>query len=121
MLLSCEAKAALAASLANTGDFPSFVPVADIQIDEIDSIMGKVTHTHDKALDPSSKINGKFPVEFNESEMGPRVLLIFAHNSSEPSVLAFNDFENKKKSIPLHKLFKINLENISLYKIHLQL
>lgn len=69
-------------------------------------------------LDPSPQINGKFPVGFNESKIGPIVLLIFAHNSSEPSVLPSVTLK-KKKSIPLNKLFKINLGNISLYKIHL--
>lgn len=82
--------------------------------------MEKVTYTKDKELDPSSKTNGKFPVG-NESKIGPIVLLIFAHNSSEPSVLPSMTLKKKKKSIPPNKLFKINLGNISLYKIHLQL
>jgi len=82
--------------------------------------MGKVTYTEDKELDPCPKINGKFPVGFNESKIGPIVLLSFARNSSEPSALPSMTLK-KKKSIPLNKLFKINLGNISLYKIRLYL
>lgn len=49
--------------------------------------MGKVTYTKSKEFDLSHKINGKFPAGFNESKIGPIVLLIFARNSSETSVL----------------------------------
>lgn len=57
--------------------------------------MGKVTYTKDKELDPSPKINGKFPVGFNESKIGPILLLSFAHNSTF-KCSAFNDFEKKE-------------------------
>lgn len=49
--------------------------------------MGKVIYTKSKEFDPSHKINGEFPASFNESNIRAIVLLIFAHNSSEPSVL----------------------------------
>lgn len=58
--------------------------------------MGKVIYTKDKELDLSPKINGKFPVGFNENKIGSTVLLSFACNSSEPSVSPSMTLEKKK-------------------------